>query len=148
MKKKSYRNLYIWHASVDVAARVLELTDKFPYRRLALSDQMQRAATSVPSNIAEGQGRLTAREERYFLGVARGSLHELDTQLEIAVRAGLVSAEKREELMGTARQVGAGINTLIRKLNLSITLSLYHSNDRLLKRPRTNRDKDSRYRQQ
>ncbi|HJW95376.1 MAG TPA: four helix bundle protein [Thermoanaerobaculia bacterium] len=125
--KRSYRTLFIWHASVDIAARVLELTDAFPYQRRSLSDQLQRAAISVPSNIAEGQGRITDREERHFLSIARGSLHELDTQLEIAVRAGLVTAAHREELMGPGRQVGAGINKMISKLNTSITQSLYHS---------------------
>jgi four helix bundle protein len=97
--KPSHKTLFVWQASVDVAARVLQLTEAFSNRRLALADQMQRAATSVPSNIAEGHGRLTERERRRFLGIARGSLHELDTQLEIAVRAGLIPATTQAELM-------------------------------------------------
>jgi|SRR4051812_2425808 four helix bundle protein len=124
---RSYRNLFIWQASVELAARVLQLTETFSYRRLALADQMQRAAISVPSNIAEGHGRLSDRERRRFLGIARGSLHELETQLDIAARAGVIPAALQAELMSVIRQIGAGINTLIRQLSVSVSQSLCHS---------------------
>jgi four helix bundle protein len=117
MKKKSYRDLFVWQASVDVAVRIVALTDGFPMRRLVLIDQMQRAANSVASNIAEGQGRLTRREERRFYGIARGSLYELQTQLEIAARAGLIDPASLEELLPTLRKIGVGVNRLITRLN-------------------------------
>jgi four helix bundle protein len=86
--KKSYRNLFVWQASVDVAVRMIELADRLIARkRFALADQLVRAACSVPNNIAEGQGRSSTRDRRHFLVQARGSLYELETQLEILERA-------------------------------------------------------------
>ena len=97
--KKSYRDLFIWQAALDLAVDVISLTDRFPYsQRRVLVQQMQRSAVSVPSNIAEGKGRLSPRELRHFLGNARGSLFELDTQLEIACRTGLVDPETYADL--------------------------------------------------
>lgn len=118
--KRSYRDLYIWQASVDLAIRVLALTDEIPLRRrFALVDQLTRASLSVPSNIAEGKG-LSAKELRYFLGIARGSLFELKTQLEITARAGYADRETCDQLIDTAERIGAGINKLLRRLNSSI----------------------------
>jgi four helix bundle protein len=119
--KKSYRDLFIWQASVDLAVHVIELTDGFSYKRLSLADQLQRAAISVPSNIAEGQGRLTKRDQRHFLSTARGSLHELDTQLEIALRVGLITQKTRDDLALPAKRIGVGINHLMERLSLSIS---------------------------
>jgi four helix bundle protein len=103
--KKPYRDLFIWQASVDLAVSVIALTDEFPARqRYVLIDQMQRAAVSVPSNIAEGKGRISQRELRHFLATARGSLYELDTQLEIATRAGLLEPRHHAGLKSTSRK--------------------------------------------
>lgn len=81
---------------------------------------MSRAALSVPSNIAEGKGRLSPKELRHFLGTARGSLFELKTQLEIAARTGYVTQEVCDELLAEADKIGTGINNLIHHLNSSI----------------------------
>jgi four helix bundle protein len=115
--KRSYRDLFIWQASVELAVIVVALTRDFPRdQRFILTDQMQRSAVSVSSNIAEGKGRLSQRELRHFLGVARGSLFELDTQIEIAARVGLVNQERRADLEHRLAVIGAGIQRLIAKL--------------------------------
>lgn len=118
--KKSYRDLFIWQASVDLAVEVIALTSAFPHRQLVLVDQMVRAAVSVPSNIAEGKGRLSPKELRHYVAIARGSLFELATQLEIATRAGLLPPERRIALQGRMNQIGSGINRFLKQLNSSI----------------------------
>jgi four helix bundle protein len=126
MKKKSYRDLFIWQSSVDLAVRMIELTDKYLAQRFALVDQIQRAASSVPANIAEGQGRLTTRDERHFVCIARGSLYELRTHLDIVVRAGLIPAHEVERLHEQMEKLSAGINRYIARLS-STTTPLHHS---------------------
>lgn len=122
---KSYRDLFIWSESVEIAADIVAMTEELPRPKpYALIDQMQRASISVPSNIAEGKGRLTAKELRHFLGVARGSLFELQTQLEIARRINLLKPGSYEHLTERMRKVGSGINNLVRKLNSSIAKQL------------------------
>jgi four helix bundle protein len=89
--KKSFRDLFVWQASVDLAVRLVGLADRLIVaKRFALADQLVRASCSVPNNIAEGQGRYTSRDRRHYLVQARGSLYEVDTQLEILTRAGLI----------------------------------------------------------
>jgi four helix bundle protein len=82
---RSYRELVVWQKAKTLAVAVYRATEKFPKHDLyGLTSQIRRAAVSVPSNIAEGQGRLRPAEFRHFLGQARGSLLELDTQISIA----------------------------------------------------------------
>jgi len=82
---KSFRDSLVWQRSVELAAMIYRVTCGFPREEMyGLSSQIRRSAVSVPSNIAEGQGRLTTGEFRQFLGMARGSNFELQTQLEIA----------------------------------------------------------------
>jgi four helix bundle protein len=84
---KSFRDLDVWHLSVELAETVYRLTARFPKSELfALTSQMRRAAVSISSNIAEGRARDSRREFLYFLSVSRGSLAELETQLELAIR--------------------------------------------------------------
>ncbi|MFL6245639.1 MAG: four helix bundle protein [Thermoanaerobaculia bacterium] len=116
--KKSYRDLFIWQVSVDLAVSILTLTSDFPVRQeRVLVQQMQRAAISVPSNISEGKGRLSQKEFRHFLGIARGSLFELCTQVEIAARIGFIDAERRTALDDRIGKLGAGINSLLRHIS-------------------------------
>jgi four helix bundle protein len=81
-----------------------------------LISQMQRAAVSVPCNIAEGHGRLTDLQFRHFLGNARGSLCELQTQIELAFDLGYISSEKLSEFMNQSSEVARLINGLITSL--------------------------------
>lgn len=82
-----------------------------------LTSQLQRSAVSVPSNIAEGQGRLGSGEFRQFLGLARGSNRELQTQLEIARRLGYGDPAKLDEAEGLSHEVGRMIHAILDKTN-------------------------------
>ena len=81
----SFRDLIVWQRAMELTIAVYRLTQDFPRQeQFGLTSQIRRAASSIPSNIAEGQGRLSTGEFRQFLGIARGSNCELQTQLEIA----------------------------------------------------------------
>jgi len=85
----NFRKLDIWIDGVDLADKVYSMTSKFPTEeRFGLSSQMQRAAVSVSSNIAEGSAKDSDKDYCRFLGISLGSLYELETQLEIAYRRG------------------------------------------------------------
>ena len=87
MKTSSFRDLKVWQKAMDLTTVIYELVRQLPREELfALSDQMRRAVVSVPSNIAEGHGRESDKEFVKFLLIAKGSLHELETQLEICIR--------------------------------------------------------------
>lgn len=102
----------MWEASVDLAVRVIALSDRFiARRRFAIADQLVRAAISVPSNIAEGQGRSTTRDRRHYLVQARGSLYELETQLEIVTRAKL--AKDVSGVRTLTAQISTGLTKMI-----------------------------------
>lgn len=116
--KNSFRKLYVWETSVELAVQVIALADALAARkRFAIADQIVRAAISVPSNIAEGQGRSTTRDRRHYLIQARGSLYELETQLEIVSRARLANNVTGFRTL-TAR-VGAGLSRMIDHLSQS-----------------------------
>ena len=90
--KRNHRNLRAWQQAVDLVCAVYRFTEAFPdSERYGLSSQMRRAAVSVPANIAEGFARSGTRELIHFLSIASGSLSELDTLAEVAVRLGYVS---------------------------------------------------------
>ena len=91
---KSFRELDVWQKSMDLVDAVYEIVKAFPAEeRYALGDQLRRAVVSIPSNIAEGFGRETHKDFAHFLTQARGSLYEVDTQLEIAARRKYVAFE-------------------------------------------------------
>ncbi len=82
---QSFRDLQVWQRAMQLTIAVYRLTREFPREEIyGLTSQIRRAAVSVPSNIAEGQDRLNPGEFKQFLGIARGSICELQTQLEIA----------------------------------------------------------------
>ena len=96
---KSYKELDVWRVAMTLVETTYRTVNRFPdYERYGLRSQMQRCATSIPSNIAEGQTRGTARVGLHFLRIALGSAAELDTQVELARRLGYVSAEGTREL--------------------------------------------------
>ena len=85
VKAQSFRDLLVWQRAMQLTVAVYRLTSDFPKEeQFGLTSQIRRSSVSIPSNIAEGQGRLSAGEFRQFLGIARGSNFELQTQLEIA----------------------------------------------------------------
>ena len=90
----NFRKLDIWIDSVELADTVYVMTDAFPKSEVyGLASQMQRAAVSVPSNIAEGSGKDSDRDFSRFLAISLGSLYELETQIEIAYRRAYISME-------------------------------------------------------
>ena len=89
---KGYRELIVWQKAMELVKMVYRLMKGFPAdERFRLCDQLSRAVISIPSNIAEGNGRESKSEYARFLGIARGSLYETETQLEIARQLGYVS---------------------------------------------------------
>jgi four helix bundle protein len=115
--KGTFRSLIAWQKAVELNVAVYELTKEFPKAELfGLTSQMRRAAVSVASNIAEGYGRSTRGEYVLFLGHARGSNCELQTQLEIAGRLGFGSMQDARHVLDMAEEVGRILVGLMRKL--------------------------------
>lgn len=114
---KSYRDLFVWQKAMELAKAVYEATRPFPKEEMyGLTAQIRRAAVSIPSNIAEGQGRLSKKEFRQFLGIARGSLMEVETQIILARDMNYLSEGKAEKLLLRASEVGRMLNGLINSL--------------------------------
>src|SRR5437660_12202797 len=102
---------------MELVIDVYEATRSFPEcERYGLSSQLRRSAVSIPSNIAEGQGRCSTGEFRQFLGHARGSLLELETQISIAQNLGYFSPEQSKILVDRAAEIGRILNGLINSL--------------------------------
>ena len=99
---------------MDLVTAIYKATSSFPRNELfGLTSQLRRAAVSIPSNIAEGQGRLSEKEFRHFLGQSRGSLMEVETQLQIAENLGYVPKEQNATLMQSCAEVGRILNGLL-----------------------------------
>jgi four helix bundle protein len=111
-----YRDLVVWQKAMDLVEQIYRCTLSYPVEeRYGLTSQMRRAAVSVPSNIAEGQGRRSTDIEFVrFLGIALGSLCELETQLEVSRRLKLVTSEQSASLQTSIEEVGRMLNGLIR----------------------------------
>lgn len=111
---RSYKDLVAWQKAMELVTATYRASAKFPKDELfGLTSQLRRAAVSVPSNIAEGQGRLSEREFRYFLGQSRGSLMEVETQVQIAENLGYLQAEEVKVLLKSCAEVGRILNGLI-----------------------------------
>lgn len=113
-----YRNLQAWQKAMDLADAIFDAVSKFPQSELyGLTAQMKSASRSVPSNIAEGRGRRTKADYKHFLYQARGSLHEVETQIDMARRQRLVDDENAGKLMELANETGRLLNGLIRSVS-------------------------------
>jgi four helix bundle protein len=116
-RPKSYTDLIVWQKVMDLARLTYQVCQGFPGNEsYGLIAQTRRAAVSVPSNIAEGHGRLTDTQFRYFLGNARGSLFELQTQMRLAADLGYISKTLLREWSGQSAEVGRLLNGLIASL--------------------------------
>jgi four helix bundle protein len=117
-RTRHYRDLLVWQKAMELARDVYLRTEEFPKSEtFGLRMQMRRSAVSVASNIAEGHGRLTDPQLRNALGMARGSLYELQTQTELASSLGFVDADSTEHLLSVSTQVAKLINGLLGVLN-------------------------------
>ncbi len=113
--RKSHESLDCWRFAMDLVDAVYDWTARFPVdERFALTQQMRRAAYSIPSNIAEGKARETNRETLRGLYIARGSLAELETQMEIAHRQNYPDHSSEMEML--LRKVSQSLNGYIRYL--------------------------------
>jgi four helix bundle protein len=121
---RSYRELLVWQKAKVLAIHAYKATEQFPRTETyGLTSQLRRAAVSVASNIAEGQGRLTSGEFIHFLGQARGSLLELDTQLAIALDLNYLRPDGYEILDRDLYQVLGLLNRLIESLRKNRALA-------------------------
>ena len=113
-RPKSYRDLIVWQKAMGLARQAYALSLSLPKNEAyGLLSQMRRAAVSVPSNIAEGHGRLTDLQFRHFLGNARGSLYELQTQMELASDLGYLDTTRVQDAMEKGWEVARLINGLL-----------------------------------
>jgi len=111
---RSYKDLVAWQKAMELVTAIYRSTSRFPAEeRFGLTSQLRRASVSIPSNIAEGQGRLSEKEFRYFLGQARGSLMEVETQLQISQNLGYLDAVQTKDLLSGCAEVGRILNGLL-----------------------------------
>ncbi len=113
--------MIVWQKAMDLVVAVYHACKSYPKdETYGLISQTRRAAASIPANIAEGQGRRLAKEFDQFLGHARGSLLELDTHLELAVRLEYMNPAQHSDLHQQLDEVGRLLNGLMRSINTSI----------------------------
>jgi four helix bundle protein len=115
---RSHRDLIVWQKAMDLVVDVYHTTKLYPRdETYGLTSQTRRAATSIPANIAEGQGRRLSGEYLQFLGNARGSLLELETHLEVASRIGYLETKDYSNLQIKLQEVGRLLNGLMRAIS-------------------------------
>lgn len=120
VRTRHFRDLLVWQKAMGLARDVYTVTAGFPRSEVfGLASQMRRAAVSVPSNIAEGHGRLSDKSLRVFLAQARGSLYELETQLQLAADLKYVNADRTEALNLECDEVARMINGLLSAIERS-----------------------------
>ena len=120
----TYRELLVWQQSMELVKQVYIVTRAFPRAEIyGLTSQIRRAAVSVASNIAEGQGRESRPEFYQFLSKARGSLMEVETQILIAHELGFVAKAEADTLIALTSKVGQLLNGLMRSLKTRIPSS-------------------------
>lgn len=121
MTVKSYEDLEVWQKSMELVERIYCVTENFPKKeQYRLVDQLCRAAVSVPSNIAEGSKRHTTREYARFVGIAQGSLAEVETQLLIAKRLSYIDDNTFLPVIELTREIGRRLGGLYNALERKI----------------------------
>jgi four helix bundle protein len=119
MAIQCYRDLVVWQKAMDLVEAVYRTTTKFPQHEIySLTAQLRRASISIPSNIAEGQGRSTTRDFLYFLSISKGSVKEVETQVLIAERLAYISKQVSASLLQQTAEVGrllTGLSNSLKK---------------------------------
>ena len=119
---KSFRDLTVWQKAIQLTISIYKLSGQFPEsEKFGLTNQMRRAAVSVGSNIAEGYGRATIGEYIQFLGHARGSCSELETQIVIARALGFGKVERLDSAEQLCDDVGRLLGGLLKSLRAKQT---------------------------
>ena len=120
MSNSTFHDLRVWQEAMNLTEEIYLATAQFPKHELyGLSSQMRRAAVSVPSNIAEGAGRITRGEYIQSVGYARGSLLEIETQLIVAQRLSYLDSIETDKILELTSEIGRVANGLIRALSRS-----------------------------
>ncbi|WPF87221.1 four helix bundle protein [Cyanobacterium aponinum AL20118] len=115
---KSYRDLTVWQKSMDLVVICYQLTSQFPKTEIyGLSSQIQRAAVSIPADIAEGKGRNHLGDYICHLSMANGSLKELETHLMIVGRLGYLKEQELKVTLNKCEEIGRMLHSLIEKLS-------------------------------
>ena len=118
MSTASYKDLIVWQKAMDLAVIIYSLAEKLPKQEAyVLSDQIRRAAVSIPSNIAEGRERSSNKDFIRFLHMARGSKSELETQLHIAMKVNLLKERDTVEALELLNEIGKMLHALIAKIS-------------------------------
>jgi four helix bundle protein len=117
MPVRDYRDLVVWQAAMRLAEKCYEATKACPRDELfGMTAQIRRASASIPANIAEGRGRQGTKDFLRFLSVARGSLVELETHLQLSHRVGLLPKEQLNELLARTDKISRMLTSLRRSL--------------------------------
>ena len=118
MSVKSYRDLEVWQKAMDLVVDCYQITKRFPKSEIyGMTSQMQRAAVSIPTNIAEGRERQYTREFLQYLSVAYGSLAELETLVQIAENLNYLDVNQLKQILDKTAEVGRMLNGLRRSLD-------------------------------
>lgn len=118
---KSYKELDVWQKSIDLAVGIYNLTESFPSdEKYALTNQMRRAAVSIPSNIAEGFFRDSTKDYIKFLYIARGSRAELETQILLAYRLEYINSDQYDEFQNNLETISRMLNSMISRLSAKL----------------------------
>jgi len=114
---EDYKDLIVWKRAMELAVVAYRIARMLPqFEVFALGDQIRRAATSIPSNIAEGYGRTTPKDYARFLAVARGSVYELETQLLLCLQLEYLTESQLSIALGLSNEVIRMLNVMIPKL--------------------------------
>lgn len=117
MKYSDYKQLIVWQKAMDLVVEVYSLVKLLPKEELySLSDQMRRAVVSIPSNIAEGSGRGSDKEFIQFLSISRGSLRELETQIEVCEKLNYIDSYKDSKTKILITEISKMLNSLANSL--------------------------------
>ena len=117
----SYKDLLVWQQAIDLTVNIYALTSTFPKSELfGLASQIQRAAVSVPSNIAEGHARDSTKEFLRFISIPLGSLAEVETQLMIANKLQFLNNEMMGELLGKTGEIGRMLRGIQKSLKAKL----------------------------
>jgi four helix bundle protein len=118
METRHFRDLQVWQRSMELARQIYAVTDAFPRAEVfGLTSQIRRAAVSVPSNIAEGRGRMTDRSFALFLSQARGSLYELQTPVELACDLGFIESHNVRAILAEAAEIASMLHGLLASIS-------------------------------
>jgi four helix bundle protein len=120
---RSYKDLIAWQKAMHLVTATYRATAAFPKEELfGLTAQLRRASVSIPSNIAEGQGRLSEKEFKHFLGQARGSLMEGETRLQVAGNLGYLTQDQVALLLQSCAELGKVLNGLLASVSKQANL--------------------------